>query len=260
MRFTLLSLVLLTWLLGGLATEVSTADLTANSCVTCHRRADTTKALPAWYQDQFIHWYGSVHGRKGVTCEKCHGGDPTHANKEQAHQGLKGSSDPLSPIYYKNVPEMCGTCHTAVYQHFVQSRHYRNLKADRLAPSCTTCHGFQMDTGAVAFPQIVKRCTICHQPQKVKPEVGPLATRVVDEIAKTDHAVKRARLAIDLALEQGGEVKGVQDSVVAAQERLNKTGALWHNFRLGDFTQELREIRAMADNAYAAAKDEILKK
>jgi len=147
-------------LLGILGADA--AGQAGNSCVDCHQRAETVTALPAWYQDQFVHWYGSVHGQKGVTCEKCHGVDASHTNKMLAHQSVKSSSDPQSPIYYKNLPETCGACHTTISQQFVQSRHYENLKADRLAPTCTTCHGFQMDVGGVAPLQIVGRCKMCH--------------------------------------------------------------------------------------------------
>lgn len=254
MRVVLLSVVLLAGVWGVMAAESIPDNVTGNSCVACHRQAETVKALPSWYQDQFIHWYGSVHGKAGVTCDQCHGGDATHANKEQAHQGLKGPADPLSPIYYKNVPETCGACHVTVYKNFVQSRHFKNLKDDRLAPSCTTCHGFEMDIGAVDFPQIVGRCTICHQSQMVKPEVTLLTAKITDDIAKTQHALRRAQAAIDLALEQGGKLKDAQDVVMKAQARLRNTGALWHNFRLDDFDRELKHIQGMADEAYVAAK------
>ena len=233
----------------------------ANSCVECHQRAETVKALPAWYQDQFIHWYGSVHGRKGVTCEKCHGGDPTRADRILAHQGVKSSSDTGSPIYYKNLPETCGSCHKGVYQQFIQSRHYENLKGDRLAPTCTTCHGFQMDIGGVALSQIAARCTICHNPQQgVKPEVAELTRETVEAIIQTEQAIQNARAAIALAREQGLEPKSAEELLRAARARLRKTGELWHRFHLGIFGRELVEIQKTAGEAYTAAKGAMLRK
>ena len=227
----------------------------ANSCVECHQQAETVNALPAWYQDQFIHWYGSVHGRKGVTCEKCHGGEPTQSNKKLAHRGVKSPRDPKSPIYYKNLPETCGSCHKGVYQQFIQSRHYENLKADRLAPSCTTCHGFQMDIRGVAPLQLAGRCTICHNPQKgVKPEVAELTRQTFEGITQTEQAIQRAQVAIELVREQGQEAKGAQELLLTARDRLRKTGELWHRFDLGAFKHELMEIQTVAAEAYATAK------
>ena len=248
-------------LIVGLVGSAGAVALGANSCVDCHQRAETVTALPAWYQDQFIHWYGSVHGRKGVTCEKCHGGNPSHMSKKLAHKDVKSSRDRLSPIYYKNIPETCGACHEAVYHQFVQSRHYKNLKADRLAPTCTTCHGFQMDIGGVAPLQIVGRCQMCHNPQQgVKPEVGNLARQTIAGIAEAEHTIRTAEMAVELAREQGREQKGAEQLLSRARDRLKKTGELWHNFKLGAFKQELIGIQKLAGEASAAAKRALLKK
>lgn len=248
-------------LIVGLVGTAGALALGANSCVDCHQRAETVTALPAWYQDQFIHWYGSVHGRKGVTCEKCHDGDPSHMSKKLAHKGMKPSRDSQSPIYYKNIPETCGACHEAVYHQFVQSRHYKNLKADRLAPTCTTCHGFQMDIRGVAPLQIAGRCTMCHNPQQgVKPEVGNLARQTVESIAEAEHSIRTAQMTVELAREQGREPKGAEELLRIARDRLRRTGELWHNFRLGAFKQELAKIQKLARESAAAAQHAILKK
>ncbi len=231
-----------------------------NSCVDCHKRAETVNALPAWYQDQFIHWYGSVHGKKNITCEKCHGGQPFHANKKLAHKGVRPPTDPKSRINYKNLPETCGSCHKGIYQQFVQSSHYKNLKDDRLAPTCTTCHGFQMDIGAVTPLQLVGRCTICHSHQQgVKPEVVNLARQALEGIAQIEHTIQKAQVAVELVREQGLESKDAEKALGTVREHLERTGDLWHNFHLGVFRQELTEIQAAADKVYTAAKRAMLK-
>jgi formate-dependent nitrite reductase cytochrome c552 subunit len=205
-----------------------------------------------------VHWYGSVHGKKGVTCDKCHGGDPGQVSKKKAHAGVGSVKDAQSPVYYKNLPETCGTCHRGVYEQFVQSRHYQNLKADRLAPTCTTCHGFQMDIGGVEPLQVAGRCTICHNPQKgVKPEVADLTRQIMDEITRTEQAIQKAQLAVDLAGEQGVEPKEASQMLRSARDRLKKTGDLWHRFHLTNFKQELMEIQATAGQAYRTARQAV---
>jgi hypothetical protein len=228
----------------------------SNSCVECHQRAETVNALPAWYQDQFIHWYGSVHGRKGITCDKCHGGDPNQASKKQAHRGVKPPGDSKSRIHYRNLPETCGACHKGVYEQFIQSRHYQNLKADRLAPTCTTCHGFEMDIGGVEPLQIAGRCSMCHSPQRgIKPEVAELTRQIFDGAALTEQAIQKAQMVIELAKEQGQQPGDAERLIRMAQDRFRKTGELWHNFRLDAFKQELTEIQGMAKEAYYKARD-----
>src|SRR3990172_5501140 len=203
----------------------------ANSCVECHKEAAAGNGLQIWYQNQFIHWYGSVHGRKGVACEKCHGGDPAGTDKKQAHRGGKSSKDPQSPIYYKN------------------------LKAERLAPTCTTCHGFEMDIGAVRPLQLVGRCTICHNPQRgVKPEVADLARQSLEDVTQVEQGIQKAQTVIDLAREGGLEPKNAEEQLRMARSRLEKTPELWHTFQLDAFKKELMEIRELAGKAYANAK------
>jgi len=104
--------------------------------------------------------YGSVHGRKEITCDKCHKGDPSKADKRQSHKGVKKPGDSEGSVFYKNLSETCGFCHKEVYQEFIRCGHYQNLKADRLASTCTTCHGFQMDIQEIEPLRLAGRCTI----------------------------------------------------------------------------------------------------
>lgn len=254
--------LLIVGIIAGIIGVWRTTGWTRNACVECHGRPETMKAMPAWYQDAFIHWYGSVHGRKGVTCEKCHRGDPTQTDKAAAHQGVGNSTDLMSPLYYKNLPGTCGTCHRGIYQQFVGSRHYKSLKADRMAPSCTTCHGFRMDIGQVVPLQLAGRCALCHNREErgVKPEVVDLARKALEEIGQAEHEIQKARVVIELARGEGREPKEAEELVKTAQGRLKKTGELWHSFRLDVFQRELTEIRAVAGKAYATAKTAILGK
>ena len=96
-----------------------------NSCVQCHFR------LPG---DSFIgaeshSWTGSIHQKSGVTCDKCHGGNPQAAEEKEAHQGVLPSGNPQSTVYFKNVPATCGKCHGAQFYKFTQSVHYRMLES-----------------------------------------------------------------------------------------------------------------------------------
>ncbi len=229
-----------------------------NTCVDCHRRKETVQKFPPWAQDHFVIWYVGAHGRADVACQECHGGDPAASGKAASHADLRSSSDPLSAIYYKNLPQTCGKCHEQVYEEFVRSDHYKALVADRLSPTCTTCHGLHMDvTGAT--PSLVERCTLCHNAEVgVKPEVAEKARGVLGHLAETQQAIERARLTIELARGEGRDLARAEEQLRNAQERLDQTGSHWHRFRLRAFDRELTGIRATAEKAQATAMRAIM--
>lgn len=229
----------------------STATTATNLCVDCHRREETARAFPDWARDQIIHWYGAVHGREGVTCEQCHGGNARAADKDEAHEGVISPRNPNSPLHYKKVAGVCGTCHSAVFEQFTHSSHYQVLMADHLAPSCTTCHGFQMDT--VVPEQLIGRCGLCHNERRGNAEYQAQARAAVDGSAHVAEAIDRAKVAVSLAREQGLDPGVAQALVETAEWRLGKLGQQWHEFEMDGFTRELTAIQRITDLAYDTA-------
>ncbi|GBD99162.1 hypothetical protein BMS3Abin07_01194 [bacterium BMS3Abin07] len=143
-----------------------------NSCVTCHSKLTGKSFVGVKSHD----WKGSVHQKHGVTCDKCHGGNPAVANKKKAHKGVLGSSNRQSRVYYKNIPSTCGKCHGAEYYKFTQSYHFKKLEATGRGPDCVTCHG-SMVTNILTPNDIANVCGRCHNkriglfpyvPQKAK--------------------------------------------------------------------------------------------
>ena len=243
------------------ASGSGSATAQTNMCVDCHRRVETMRAFPVWARDQITHWYGAVHGRMGVTCEQCHGGDARAVDKDEAHQGVVSPRNPRSPLSYRNVPELCGKCHGDVYRQFTQSSHYQVLKAEHLAPSCTTCHGFEMDMDAVTPSQLARRCALCHNAErKLNPEFEGMARAALENTAEVERAIERAKMAVDFAREQGLDPAIPAALVDNAHTRLRKTGELWHRFELEQFSREMEQIREVADNAYVSATGMIVER
>ncbi len=229
-----------------------------NSCVECHKKSETISSLPSWQQDDYANWYGSVHGAKNVTCERCHGGDAAQQKKEPAHKNIKNSSSPESPIYYKNVPETCKACHEQVYEYFVKSKHFQNLKENRLAPTCTTCHGLHMSIPRVNPLEIAAKCQLCHSLEtRVRPEVPLEARDALMLISTTENAIIRAQYMADLARERGKDVSKVEADIKLSQERLKNSRYKWHAFDLAAFKQELTDASYSANNAYFSAKSSL---
>ena len=131
-----------------------------NSCLDCH------SALPeplGVTQDTFA---GDIHSQKGLSCVSCHGGDATSDEPDQAMSrkaGWKGKID------RKQVPQLCGSCHSdpAYIRQFNPS-----LRTDQLDQYRTSVHGkrFAAGDGKVAV------CTDCHSVHDLRAPSDPRST------------------------------------------------------------------------------------
>lgn len=100
-----------------------------NNCVKCHRRA-TGRALEVVE----IH-LASTHGKNGVGCDDCHGGDAAQTDKAKAHStNLIGKPDRNATL------TMCGACHQPQLAQFKTGKHFPEKQGiPRL--DCAECHG-----------------------------------------------------------------------------------------------------------------------
>src|SRR5438876_8032530 len=106
----------------------------SNNCVICH--AALLEPLAA--SNRFLEWQMSRHQGRGVSCEKCHGGNPATNDPKLAHKSVLPIAEQTSRLHYRNQPETCGACHQNIVTAFVQSNHYQKLKGIGLGPSCNT--------------------------------------------------------------------------------------------------------------------------
>lgn len=107
-------------------------------CAECHFANMGDVPSPEYLGD----WTRSAHSRRGVGCEKCHGGDAGTYDPAGAHRGVLNSEDPGSPVHPGNVPQTCGVCHRAIASAFDASPHRTAAAAaSGPAPNCTGCHG-----------------------------------------------------------------------------------------------------------------------
>lgn len=137
----------------------------ANTCVMCHQglKPSLTRA------HDFGEWAGSIHAQKGVACEACHGGNPNESEAQKAHQGVLKSKNSQGPLYFANIPETCGDCHTAELAAFKKSYHYRELKRTGKGPNCVTCHG-SMATHILNPKELDQSCSFCHAQRGIASE------------------------------------------------------------------------------------------
>lgn len=148
---------------------------------------------------------GSVHSKQGITCNQCHGGDPSQADQAAAKKegtGYIGIPDK------QKIAEICGNCHANV-----ETMNFYGIRTDQLAryktsmhgkklfgenntqvAVCSDCHGYH-DVVAISDPtspvyplNIPKTCNHCHGNEKIMGHYN-LPTDIFDKYQKSVHGV-----------------------------------------------------------------------
>ncbi len=197
----------------------------------CH-----ASTLNKFAQSNYEQWTNSKHALFNVTCNNCHGGNPASDIKENAHIGVLLDSDPNSTVFYRNVPETCGKCHTEELKQFKNSAHYQRLQALRQAPACDTCHT-PHQFKVLNVSQFQDICSQCHNINMgIAPSDAPdkaiaalqSADNLKSEIQKADDAIRTAK-------QQGKDVATAQKDLDKAVSIRDSLPVLWHSFDLSNF-------------------------
>jgi len=236
--------VLAQGLLAVLLTAVtSQAQVTPSRCADCHfanRRSPSD-----WHLSEWDH---SAHGRAGIGCEKCHGGDPGTFEPFLAHQGMLSPGNPASPVNRINLPKTCGACHPGPFASFQKSRHYGLLREGNLeTPTCVTCHG---NVGAYLLSPkaLYAECAHCHAAGKIAPrgdfpaEGKIMLTGVRDVRASLDEARTLIKRINDRARRESLE-RELEDARTPLLEAVHAA----HMFVFDQMQERLEIARRRAD-------------
>jgi hypothetical protein len=206
---------------------------TGNSCVACHSQLPGSSFVGAKSHS----WKGSIHQKHGVTCDKCHGGDPGAPGQKGAHAGVLGSSDARSMVYFKNIPSTCGKCHGAEFYKFTQSLHYKRLESEGKGPECVTCHG-SMVVGILTPDTIVLVCERCHNTRiGVFPYV-PEKARAVLLLLRQSSALLDADAKLYHPVEGTEKARALRE----ARSSLHSAMLDWHKFDLDAIIADLQNL------------------
>ncbi len=206
-------------------------------CADCHARLPESTGAG----HGFAAWRGSPHSLAGVTCEQCHGGDPSATEASAAHRGVYRSSDTASSVYFARIPDTCGRCHASEAGYFRSSMHYARLRSDGRGPNCVTCHG-SMATTILTPERVLATCSACHAAGGVAP-VGKAR-----EAAQVLSLVRATNLLFDVVSTSanGSRTPGATRArtlLADAQRRLGAAAEVWHSFRLDSATTRLSDAR-----------------
>jgi hypothetical protein len=206
---------------------------TENSCVHCHSQLPGSSFVGARSHS----WTGSIHQKHGVTCDKCHGGNPRAAAQKEAHAGVLGSGNPQSAVYYKNIPSTCGKCHGAEFYKFTQSLHYNRLEATGRGPECVTCHG-SMVTSILTPDTIAAVCEQCHNERLGIFPFIPQKAKAVLLLLRESMALFDADQRLYHPAEGTVEARNMRD----ARASLHSARLDWHKFDLDTITGHLQKM------------------
>jgi hypothetical protein len=237
------------------AAQEAKPDYRNNNCVNCHSQL----LEPLRFGNRYLEWQFSRHQEKGVSCEKCHGGDPSANDKQKAHAGALRSSDQRSRLHWKNQPETCNACHQNVVSAFVKSEHYERLKGIGLGPSCNTCHA-HMATEVIYSPtETANLCSQCHDAinfMKPSPEIPERAKETMMALQRAGGVINWAALMLAEGGRRNLSLAAEADEFKAAEGILSEARVKWHTFSLD-------AVRKQADDAFlkgAKVKDELQKR
>ncbi len=213
-----------------------------NTCVSCHGGLQEPLQLSA----RFYEWQLSRHQAKGVTCDKCHGGDPTTRDLKKTHYGMRPSSHADSRLHYRNQPATCASCHQNIVKAFVQSKHYQNLKGIGIGASCNTCHA-HMATQVITAPnETANLCARCHDALNYlqpRPEIPKQAAETMTALQRANAVVLWANLLLAQTEQRHLPHEAESAALQTAERQLVEAKINWHTF-------DLTNVRKQSDNAY----------
>ncbi len=220
------------------------AEGSENSCVKCHR--DLPKNT--YIASKFLDWEGSIHAKEGMTCQRCHGGDPEASGKEAAHTGVYNSGNPRSRVFYKSVPGTCGACHRRDFNAFKNSKHYTFLEKSGAGPTCVTCHESH-STRIISPEQIPTVCNQCHNERmQISPNVPMHAQALLLLLNETSFLVRYA----------GKQTAGGDQEIIQtwrdAHSAMERTRDEWHAFNLKQVQSNIQKVYSLIVRVLYAPK------
>jgi hypothetical protein len=160
--------------IASLASSGFSQEQKESTCISCHELLEDELLRPVQV------FKNDVHQQIGLSCDDCHGGDPTSEDPDVAmslEKGFRGAPGPLE------IPKFCARCHSNTeymrkynpalnvdqFEKYLTSVHgKRNAKGDKKVAQCVSCHGVH-DIRPASDPlskvndiNVPRTCASCH--------------------------------------------------------------------------------------------------
>jgi hypothetical protein len=184
------------------------AAQTENVCIQCHG------TLSGKFGEPVKLWRQSIHAENSVTCNECHGGDPSNAAEAMnPSRGFIGVPDKMK------IPDICGRCHIGVKKDYMSSAHGMALANG--GPTCVTCHSNHAVKKASLDLINERNCSRCHNYEK--------AGRLKNAMIKTENMIVATGEKIEVFKKEGFDTDVLEKELFSAR---NQFHALSHELNV----------------------------
>ena len=160
---------LLFFFTGALLIAYPVAAQQKSSCIECHIKLEGELGDPARSISTDIHL------SRGLSCNDCHGGDPTKDDKDAAKDRSKGY---LGRPRTVDIPAFCGKCHNDAS---FMKKFNPALRVDQEKEYATSVHGQLLKTGNTK----VATCISCHGVHGIRAVTDALSSVYPSNVAET---------------------------------------------------------------------------
>ncbi|MFQ6057299.1 MAG: cytochrome c3 family protein [Anaerolineae bacterium] len=201
-------------------------------CASCHSDKGFMRpyGIPT---NQYELYKESVHGiallkkqdLRAPSCATCHG---THG---------------AAPPGFEEVASVCGGCHTATQDYYLQGRH--GAKAPGM-PECVTCHGHHdvmVPSEEMFLGDQPRHCGSCHAPDT---PIGGIVADMYQALAGAAGAVEEAEAMVARAAARGLIVTVEEERLREAKTSLTIARAAQHTVQLATAENKTEEARSIA--------------
>ncbi len=200
-------------------------------CIQCHSGQEGRLAEPVEL------WRTSIHAANGISCNDCHGGDPTDfAMAMSPERGFIGAPS------YTEVPDFCGRCHVGVKEDYLASAHGKALDAG--GAQCVICHGNHAVKAASIDLINKESCSRCHDYER--------AARVKEEISSTETTLTKLEQAVASLHRLGIDTKRLEDSLFASRNSFRR---IFHTVNMDKIKAQKAEVADKLQGTKAAIAD-----
>lgn len=192
-----------------------------NTCVQCHGGLDGHLGAPV------ADWDGSVHAANGISCDACHGGDPTDYTMmsmapEKGFIGVPG---------FTEVPDFCGRCHVGVKEDYMASAHGQALEVG--GAQCVLCHGnHEVELASIDLIN-EESCSRCHDYER--------AAVVKKEISETEATLTSLETAVASLHRVGIDTERLENELFASRNSFRR---LFHTVNIEKIRNQIAEFDA----------------